>query len=178
MELAFTHIEDYEEEPGYEWPATLIDITTKTPNELEVVWNRIVDTMDDRARNPTMFLQSVIAGDTALYDFGDGAGIIWVYSIEPGKAASISFVFDGTWRKFTRRFGPRDALRATISWIMESGDLQKLRAFIAASNEKAWKMAERVGFKREGQLRLEYSQGDQLSDIYAYGILRDEADAS
>jgi len=150
-----------------------------TVNEVKAsiidIWAAVRGIMGDDQADPAAFVESVEHGLTVVCKFGGNAGYVWIYQIDKGRSAAIGFAFSGDWRGFAKTHGnAREAQRTVLRWIMESFGLRKLRAFVARNNGKAYRMAERLGFTREGCLRGEYEKGGRYLDLYAYGLMRKE----
>ncbi|HUT61973.1 MAG TPA: GNAT family protein [Phycisphaerae bacterium] len=161
-------------EPAPPAPARVLTIPEVMALAIDI-WSAVRGIMGDDLAKPEMFFESVANKQTVVIEFGDHAGYIWVYQLVPGDSAAIGFAFSGDWRGFTKTHGDaRAAQRTVIGWIMDSFELHKIRAFIARNNGKAYRMAERLGFVREGCLRREYQKGGRRIDLYAYGLLREE----
>lgn len=167
----FSIVEEPEPPPV---PARALSIDEVTASAIDI-WAAVRGIMGDDHAKPEMFFASVAERKTVVIEFGECAGYVWVYQLVPGDTAAIGFAFSGDWRGFTKVHGnAREAQRRVIRWIMESFELHKLRAFVARNNGKASRMAERLGFAREGCLRREYQKSGRRIDMYAYGLLREE----
>jgi RimJ/RimL family protein N-acetyltransferase len=67
-----------------------------------------------------------------------------------------------------------EAARATVRWIFEELDAHKVIIETHDTNEPSWKLAQRLGFVREGHFRECEVQDDEYVGLYYYGMLRPE----
>lgn len=172
--LRILSLEDVRDESEYPAPARALSIEEVEARAMNI-WAVVRPVMGDAHGNPKQFFGSVQAKQTVVIELGDNAGFCWVYQLEKGDSAAISFAFCGDWRGFADTYGPpRAALRRSVAWIMDSFELFKLRAFIAKKNRKACAMAERMGFQREGTLRKELKKGGRRIDMCVYGLLLED----
>jgi ribosomal-protein-serine acetyltransferase len=66
------------------------------------------------------------------------------------------------------------AVRAIVAYCFDTLNLNRIELRCAASNRRSARVAERLGFVREGILRqAEYLDGVYV-DLYVYGLLREE----
>jgi RimJ/RimL family protein N-acetyltransferase len=80
----------------------------------------------------------------------------------------ISFAADSP------RWATRDTIRRLMAWPFVQLDCHRVTTRIAASNARAIRFNEGIGFKREGVIRRGYSRTE---DAVLLGLLRDEAPA-
>ena len=52
--------------------------------------------------------------------------------------------------------------------------LERVGAYTNTANVRSQRALEKVGFRREGELRRWHRHGDQQLDVYLYGVLREE----
>lgn len=78
----------------------------------------------------------------------------------------ISFAADSP------RWATRDTIRRMMAWPFDQLDCHRVTTRIAATNARALKFNEGIGFKREGVIRRGWSRNE---DCVLLGLLRDEA---
>jgi RimJ/RimL family protein N-acetyltransferase len=66
------------------------------------------------------------------------------------------------------------ALRLLNHWCAHGLGITRLQALVAADNLPGLRLAERVGFRREGLLRAYWGDGDERLDVVMHSLLRDE----
>jgi RimJ/RimL family protein N-acetyltransferase len=67
------------------------------------------------------------------------------------------------------------ALRAVSRWAFDVfPDLVRLDLWIVPGNDASVRVAERVGYRREGVLRARFPFGGELSDVISFSLLRGE----
>lgn len=67
-----------------------------------------------------------------------------------------------------------ECMSALIDHLFQGGDYRRLYAEVDAENLASTRLAERLGFTREGCLRQHEATHKGLCDILVYGLLRDE----
>lgn len=67
-----------------------------------------------------------------------------------------------------------EAARALLLYAFASLGLHRIEAEMSSANEPSWRLAERLGMRREGHLRQATVQDGQWLDTFVYGILYDE----
>lgn len=70
-----------------------------------------------------------------------------------------------------------EAAQAVTNWGFETFDLAKVYAYADVRNTGSWRVMEKLGMTREGQLRSHGVTHGERCDFYYYGILRDEWNA-
>ena len=65
-------------------------------------------------------------------------------------------------------------VRAVLEYGFNEMILNRIELTCATSNASSYRLAERLGFQREGLLRQSERLGDSFVDHYAYGLLRKE----
>jgi RimJ/RimL family protein N-acetyltransferase len=68
------------------------------------------------------------------------------------------------------------ALRLVSAWALGPLGLERVELRISSENKPSLRVAERLGFVREGVLRSMHLKDDVRSDIVIYSLLRAEAD--
>ena len=67
-----------------------------------------------------------------------------------------------------------EAARAVIEWAFQSYDIAKVFARADARNTQSFRVMEKLGMQREGQLRKHrHFRGEQVDEV-VYGVLREE----
>lgn len=167
-----------EDAPKYAFPFKRVEPASLDFDKCMEIWTKIgkdVDLLDDETiKNPGPFFSSIVAGQTLMYELGDGAGLFWVFGINAPKGAWCNIII---WNPVAlrRKVGPwKDAAGDALAWVMDGLKINKLRAYVAPTNTRSRKLIQRFGFKEEGVLRGEVSRRGRLEDVVAYGILREE----
>ncbi len=71
-----------------------------------------------------------------------------------------------------------EAVHAVVDCAFSRYDVKKVYARINPSNERSWRLAERLGMVREGLLRSHEIIRGERWDVFYYGILRHEWEGS
>jgi ribosomal-protein-alanine N-acetyltransferase len=71
-----------------------------------------------------------------------------------------------------------EALAAVVDWGFLTLALHSIEAQLDVENEGSQRTLERVGFRREGQLRQSYFDGRAYRDTLVYGLLRGDRKTS
>lgn len=66
----------------------------------------------------------------------------------------------------------REALGAVLDYGFDALDLRRIEADIDPRNEASCRLAERIGFQREGYLRERWRVNGEIADTALYGLLR------
>jgi aminoglycoside 6'-N-acetyltransferase len=64
-----------------------------------------------------------------------------------------------------------EAIGELLRYLFEDRVKHKVCADCDTRNDGSWRLLERLGFEREGQLRQSYREGPQWADEYLYGLL-------
>ncbi len=67
-----------------------------------------------------------------------------------------------------------EAARRSVKFLFDDLKAHKVIIITRDTNERSWKLAERLGFKREGHLRECGVKDGERWGLYHYGLLRDE----
>jgi len=67
-----------------------------------------------------------------------------------------------------------EAAKRSVKFLFDDLKAHKVIIITRDTNEKSWKLAERLGFKREGHLRECGIKNGRRWGLYHYGMLRDE----
>lgn len=67
-----------------------------------------------------------------------------------------------------------EAVGALLRYLFEDRGKHKVCADCDTRNDASWRLLERLGFLREGELRESYRDGDAWADDYLYGLLAAE----
>lgn len=114
--------------------------------------------------------------------------VIWASTLrDTGRAIGSVSVFD--WDRYHRRAAlgydmardcwgkgfATESLRAVLKFCFERLAVNRLEIWTSAANERSLRLAERLGFIREGSLRKRILEDDgQFHDCALFGLLRDE----
>jgi ribosomal-protein-alanine N-acetyltransferase len=71
----------------------------------------------------------------------------------------------------------KEALKLIVAYGFEQMDLNRIESFIGPGNTPSIKLAEGLGFTKEGLLRGHYNKNGELQDSACYGLLRHEYEA-
>ena len=66
-----------------------------------------------------------------------------------------------------------EGVGAVVRYLFEARGKHKLCADCDTRNEPSWRLLERLGFHREGELRESFRDGDGWASEYLYGMLAD-----
>jgi [ribosomal protein S5]-alanine N-acetyltransferase len=87
------------------------------------------------------------------------------------KSISLGYCFDDSvWGKGFAT----EAAAVLLKWAYESLDLNRVQAHTDTRNTASARVLEKLGFKREGTLREDCIVNGDVSDTWAYGLLRRE----
>ncbi|MFX0046072.1 MAG: GNAT family N-acetyltransferase [Candidatus Hermodarchaeota archaeon] len=67
-----------------------------------------------------------------------------------------------------------EAAKRSVKFLFDDLKAHKVIIITRDTNEKSWKLAERLGFRREGHLRECGIKNGKRWGLYHYGLLRDE----
>jgi ribosomal-protein-alanine N-acetyltransferase len=76
--------------------------------------------------------------------------------------------------RYWRQGYATEAMRALVSFGFETLGLHRVWAFCLAANEPSWRLMERLGMHREGQLRQNAQLRGRWVETFVYGLLEDE----
>ena len=114
----------------------------------------------------------------------EGSGIVLaVRGVPDGDFLGITMLFGADWN--TRSVGigwwllpeargrgaATAALRLFCVWVFDTVGLERIQADIDLDNFASQRLAERIGFTREGIRRGLFPEGDGRADLYCYGLL-------
>ena len=125
--------------------------------------------LPDVLRGPRAFHAYVQSPTTICVIVGDWQGAFILSDIVLGTSASIHIYL---WDKELRH--QHDKMRTMMRLIFMFLDIERLQAQPPAHNQKACKLAEGMGFKKEGVLRKVTRYNNELQDIAIYAILKEE----
>jgi RimJ/RimL family protein N-acetyltransferase len=83
----------------------------------------------------------------------------------------IGYTFDPA---FQGRGYATEAVRELVRYLFEDLGKHKLAADCDTRNDRSWRLLERLRFRREGELREAFRDGDGWGSAYLYGLLADE----
>ena len=66
-----------------------------------------------------------------------------------------------------------EGVGAVVRYLFEARGKHKLCADCDTRNERSWRLLARLGFRREGELRESYRDGDGWASEYLYGVTAD-----
>jgi len=106
--------------------------------------------------------------------FADGVlcGALRMNKIEvENRKTSIAYLLDAA---FQGRGIATLAVRALLGYCFDELGLNRVELTVATDNARSIRLAERLGFVREGRLRQAEWLGGAFVDHYVYGLLRSE----
>ena len=111
-----------------------------------------------------------------LKETGECIGQIW---IEPNKWEVPSFELGYfTDAGYQRRGYALEASIRSLKFLFEDLSAHKVIIITHDTNEKSWKLAERLGFQKEAHFRESHIENGKRWGILYYGMLKDEYDAT
>lgn len=129
----------------------------------------------------TIYLEAIESGYQAgdLFQWGIALreddriiGTVTLYGIDhPQARAEVGFALARA--HWGRRYG-REALTALLDHAFGTLALRRIEADVDPRNLPSCRLAERLGFQREGLLRNRWRVGGEFADSVLYGLLRNE----
>ncbi len=114
------------------------------------------------------------AGFAIVSNAGEFLGLAAVVDLDlPGRQGELGYIVTPEARG--RGIAGR-ALRLVTRWALGPLGLERVELRISADNEPSLRVAERLGFVREGVLRSAHLKDDVRADVAIYSMLRSEAD--
>jgi ribosomal-protein-alanine N-acetyltransferase len=122
----------------------------------------------------------------AYTSFLAGDGVEWAIVLDgPGDDRAVGKIGHWRWqrahsrsevgfilhRDLWRRGLAAEALATAVEWGFRRLELHSVEAQLDIDNVASQRTLERVGFRREGQLRQSYFDGRQFRDTLVYGLL-------
>ena len=99
----------------------------------------------------------VLIGDCGFHPHGD----------EP-RVADVGFTLDPA---LQGRGYATEAVGAVVRYLFAVRDKHRVVADCDTRNDASWRLLERLGFRREGELRESYHDGREWAGEYLYGLL-------
>ena len=97
---------------------------------------------------------------------------LWPRAVDTERASIGYWIEAG----FRRKGYAAAALRLLTEWALDSGGFARLELAVEPWNEASWRLAERIGFGREGLMRQWQRVGNERKDMFLYALLRAEFD--
>jgi RimJ/RimL family protein N-acetyltransferase len=149
------------------WDPYIPLITTVPPlasHEQARAW---VARQQKRVRSGTGYSFAIVRADD---DLPVGHIGLWLHKVGPGRASIGYWVL----RSHRGHGLAGRALAVVAGWGLDSLGLARLELYIEPWNEASQRVAERVGFRREGLMRSWETVGDQRNDMYMYSLLPED----
>lgn len=155
-------------------------------NEGYLMGQSYYDGFEDYLMNTFRFIQSGLYRVWTVYtknlNSNKKIGFICVYDINPNMKASMLGIMDKEVAKgLPQRLKTEkltyaeDSLRALIEHLFtDDWNFHRLEAYCFKSNKPPRKLAEKVGFKKEGELREYGELKGKYENVIAYGLLKEE----
>lgn len=147
--------------------------------QLYYIWRQIERQpyfLDDALRDPYTLAGILMAPTSRVFLLetapGRPVGLMYAHNIVSGVSAATAIAI---WDRAAAR--QHEAIRTAMAAVIRGDDyhsLHKLYAHIALPNTPAHRLAERLGFKKEGQLRSALCYSGEWTDIVVYGVLAEE----
>lgn len=128
-------------------------------------------------------------GHPKLPPNGNGAGLLQIFAIvldervigeialnqrgedRPNERIELAYTLSSNyWNKGLMT----EAAQAVMNWAFQTYSFNRLYAWCDPRNAGSWRVLEKLGMKREGQLRSHLKWNDEFRDQLYYGILREE----
>ena len=93
---------------------------------------------------------------------------LWLRHIDDGRA-DIGYWIEASHRQAGYATA---ALGLLTEWAFTIPEVARLELSVEPWNEPSWRLAERLGFRREGLMRQWQTVGDERKDMYLYALLR------
>jgi ribosomal-protein-alanine N-acetyltransferase len=87
------------------------------------------------------------------------------------RNAEVEYWLDN---RFWRRGIASESLAPILKYAFSDMDLVRVYAIVHAKNTASIKLLEKFGFTREGTYRKATFMNDEWSDVYSYGLLKEE----
>lgn len=154
-------------------------------------WLELVETECDllgERVHPIESLQKILSGEWMVWtswtknlNQNKKIGFLVIYEIKKGFKCSILGVTD---RDITKGLIQKlkedkltyaeDSLRTTLSYLFDELEMKRVGAYCLKGNKPPRKLLEKVGFKKEGELRNYAELKEKLENVVLYGLLKGE----
>jgi RimJ/RimL family protein N-acetyltransferase len=139
------------------------------PTQVQQVYDAVKDHMPDHWRSLDAFAQLYLTPSSAFFEVGEFEGVVWLTNLIIGRSANIHIVM------WDSRIADKLPLaRKRIEELMDMFRIRRLSAWIPIHATKAQTLAEALGFQLEGVLRIAEQYNNQLVDLHAYSLLKEE----
>lgn len=151
-----------------------MDVEKISEEEANTLWARVRAQeicFDDFNRDrPDVFAQRLASPQTVVFRVKDSA-LVTVESIIPRLGGVMHFFL---WDSSVPETELALAGRQVVSYCLDTYELVRLTAAAPSFNKLALRIAGRVGFKYEGNLRKSWLYKGVYYDAFVYGLLKDE----
>jgi len=128
-------------------------------------------------------------GHPGLPPTGNGAGLLQIFAIvlegrvigevalnqrdqdRPNERVELAYTLS---RRHWNKGLTTEAARAVTDWAFQTYSFNRMYAWSDPRNTGSWRVLEKLGMKREGQLRSHLKWNEEFRDQLYYGILREE----
>ena len=129
------------------------------------------------------------SGHPGLPSPGNGAGLLQIFAVvlegkvigeialnrreddRPNDRVELAYTLS---RQYWNKGLMTEAARAAMNWVFQTQPINRMYAWCDPRNIGSWRVLEKLGMKREGQLRSHLKGDDEFRDQLYYGILREE----
>lgn len=111
--------------------------------------------------------------DAVIEVEGVSVGLIGLLSIDKKNGKGEYYITLGE-AKYKGKGIAKLASKILLEYAFEKLEINKVYLFTETENIKAQKLFEKIGFKKEGLLKEDVKNGNDLVDRYVYGICKDD----
>ncbi len=150
-----------------------LDMKTMTGEDSTRLWDHVKSQdicFDDLTRGRgDYFAQRLIAANTLAFEYPEGV-LALVENIVPKLQADVHFfIWNAIPESDLARLG-----RELCGEIMHKFELNRMSTYIPAMNKLGCRIATRVGFKFEGNMRQLFLYKKVYHDVFVYGLVKHE----
>lgn len=149
------------------------ELLVLTPEKLQWLWERMREfpqAFDDFSKGSfDEFAEKFFVRTNIFVDIGPGLGLGAGFGVRPGLDAILHLVM------FDKRLRGREWLfKDILTYFFNRLKLRRMTIVASAENLTAIKLANRLGFQREGTMRKALLVDGNYLDQVVYGILKEE----
>jgi hypothetical protein len=155
------------------WP---VRVDQFAPAQLYRIWQRIEALpyfVDDSLRDPFTFSSILTSPSSRVFLLGSDrdnpSGLAYAHNIVPGVSACTGIFIWGR-----DAHGTIEPLRNAMRALVREFSLHKFYGHIAEPNRLSHRLAKRIGFVKEGDLREALCYRGVWTDVFVYSLLASE----